>query len=97
MEEDTVVVVVDPRAFIEWKELADVIEMIERSIDILWQAVLDAVHDVADLVQIIQGTAEECTAEETQKRPKYGPATSSCSCLVLLRLDLLPYYSTGFE
>lgn len=41
--------------------------------------------------------AEECQAEETPKNPKYGPATSSCSCLVLFRLDLLPYYSTGFE
>lgn len=40
---------------------------------------------------------EECQAEETQKKPKYGPAISLCSCLVLLRLDLLPYYSTGFE
>ncbi len=41
--------------------------------------------------------AEECQSEETQKKPQNGPATSSCICLVLFRLDLLPYYSTGFE
>ena len=40
---------------------------------------------------------EECQAEETQRETEYGPATSSCSCLVFLRLDLLPYYTTGFE
>lgn len=40
---------------------------------------------------------EECQAEETPKKPKYGPATSSCNCLVFLRLDLLPYYTSGFR
>ena len=40
---------------------------------------------------------EECQEEETTNETEYGPATSSYRCLVFLRLDLLPYYTSGFE
>ncbi len=58
--------------------------------------------DIGELIASLREAApiemaEECQAEEIQKKPQNGPATSLCSCLVLLRLDLLPYYSTGFE
>lgn len=37
---------------------------------------------------------EECLAEDT---PKYGSFVSFCICLARLRLDLVPWYTSGFQ
>lgn len=93
MSEDFVVIVFDPKFVIEFEKLID---RIEQYLTSLYQTILDAMNGIEDLAERMKGIFEECQAEEPQNKPKYGPATSSCRCMVFLRLDLLPWYTSGF-
>lgn len=93
MSEDFAVIVIDPSFVIELKKLAD---MIEECWARLSQTLMNISNCIEDLAEQIKGIVEEYQAEEHQNKPKYGPFVSSCSCLVLLRTDQIPWYTSGF-
>ena len=93
MSEDVVIIVVDPLVF----ELKKLIDRLEKCFASLSQTLRDAMNGIEDLAERIKGIFEECQAEEQQNKPEYGPFVSSCSCLVFLRIDLIPWYTSGFQ